>query len=189
MIKLKLSIAEKKSISFFVMCALIEIIIILLVSNAIASFCPLQIQDTKQIEIVVEDVFYDYGRVSSRLVLTSGSEKYYIHNRSSEEEYSIRQLKEMITIGDRLILNYCEERNLWGKYNSVVNAQTETEVFRSIDNFNNDQKIGSIILIIVLIFIELFLCLYVILYTFLNKNTIRSLLRKITRRTGDGSLC
>lgn len=177
--KLKLSVAEKKLIRFFTLCVLIEIIIILLISNTIASFRPLQIQDTKQIEIVVEDVYYDYGRVSSRLVLTSGSEKYYIHNRSSKNEYSIRQLKEMIAIGDRLILNYCEERNLWGKYNSVVNAQTETEVFRTIDNFNNDQKIGSTIFIIVLIFIELFFCLYVILYTFLNKNTIKSFLRKL----------
>ncbi len=176
---IRLSFAEKKLLRSFILSVLLEIIIILLLLDALNGLYPLKIHDTERVDIIVEDLYYDYGRTSNRLVVSCGSEEYVFHNRSSEDEYSVRQLKEMIAVGDHLSLNYCEERNIWGKYNSIVNAQTESEVYRSIDHFNENQKNGSTIFIIVLVFIELIFCLNVILYIFFNKNTIKSLLRKI----------
>lgn len=180
--KIKLSSAEKRLMRFYILCIIGKLLIIQLFLTALIGLRPIKLEDTKQIDIVVEDIYIDRFR-SQRMVLFSDSEAYIINNRSSKDEYSISQLEELIFIGSELSLNYCEERYIWGeKYNLIVNAQTEEEVYRSINSFNENSKNGSQTLLIILIISDLFFCFGIILHTIDNKNIIKQLFKKYRKQ-------
>ena len=79
-----------------------------------------------------------YNRFS---VFSNSIEYQFLNNNDSG--YSNSQLYNVVQIGDEVLILYAEKYNVFlKKYNSVVDARTDTEVYRSIEQYNDAKKIA-----------------------------------------------
>ncbi len=183
--KIKLSDAEKRLIRFLIISIFVQIILIRAFVFAINGLHPIEIYDTKCVDIVVEHMQYMSGKSGSKLIVYSGTNEYEFRNNSTGDDPSVRELSNMIAVGDKISLNYCESKYIWGeKFNEIVNAQTDAETYRSIDNVNESRKTGATIFLVVLVVCELNFALVVTIriISAQKSHTIRMLIRKIKKK-------
>lgn len=182
--KMKLSVVEKKLLCTMLAFILIQMLIVFGFARFLNSSQPVDIQDIKQIDIVAEDISTVRVPRENWLIVVADSEQYVFENHSWHEEYSVNELYDSISEGDRLSLMYYESRNLFlGKANMVVDARTETEIYRSIEEYNRG-KVGlpaAVAAIFSVSVIELFYIGVVAVYIWLNQNIIKRLYRKIKK--------
>ncbi len=176
--KTKLSIVEKKVLRTLAAFLIIQFGFVLLVCMG----SPVAIQkNTKQVDIIVED-FYVVGGYSGRykyreLIIESDSTEYRFDDRASLKEYSVPQISKAISVGDPLTIRYYERTGIFGTRMWVVDARTETEVFRSWEEYS---KRVWIVLILICIIDLLFVASFFAFLPF-NKNTLKSIYRKIKK--------
>ena len=102
------------------------------------AFVPVNSENSKQIKIVVDETYYDSsGRSSAKFYIYSNGIKYRFSNFGISGKYSNRELSEMVREGDVLSITYIEKYP-FGVVNEkwVVDARTETKVYRSLEEYN-----------------------------------------------------
>jgi hypothetical protein len=176
--KTKLSIVEKKVLRILAAFLIIQFGIVLLICMG----KPVAIENTKQVDIIVED-FHVVGTYNARhhgreLIIESDSTEYRFGDRATLKEYSVLQISQTISVGDRLTVRYYERTGIWGTRNWVVDARSEMEVFRSWEEYNNGGFWATLILFCI---IELLLVVTFFSFLGVNKNTLKSIYRKIKK--------
>ena len=177
--KKKFSLIERKTLRMIVLSSLIQLIIFLLFLCLLISSQQIDVNDTKQIDIIVDDIYY--SRVSREywLFIVSDSTKYLFKGRPTFEEYSVDELYESISRGSKLSLRYYETHSILGKVNLVVDARSETETYRSIEEYNQAKQGIPIVIFVLFSIIELLFVGIVFLYVYLNYNTIKGVCTKL----------
>ncbi len=180
--KIKYSVVEKKLIRNVFISVLIQVLIIVSFVRLFNASQPVDISDTKQVEIIVEEVYYrTRTRFEDWLFVSDNSTKYILTNPGIFPEYTVSELYELISVGDRLSLRYYETFNILGKINLIVEACTETETYRTLEEYNKSKQGVDIAVIVIFSVFELLFCAGTFIYFVLEKNTIKSIYRKIKK--------
>lgn len=174
----KLSSSEKKLRQMALILVLIQIIIVFTFVHMLIGSQQINPNDTKQIDIVVDDIYYFRIPRENCLFLVSDSTKYLFKSRSTFEEYSVDELYKSISEGNKLALRYREIHNIFGKVNLVVDARTETKIYRSIEEYNHGKQGVPLVVAVVFSVMELIFVGIVSAYVWLNYNTIKGIYRK-----------
>lgn len=176
--KIKLSLTEKKLLRTLLAFVLVQILIVIAFVRLFGGSQPVALHDTKQIDIIVEDIFAANVLREDRLVISADSEKYVLSNHSRREKYSVNELYKSISEGDSLTLTCYEDYNIFGRVNIVVGARNETEIYRSIEEYNRSKEGVPAFVAVMFSVIELIFIGIVIVCVWLNRNIIKSLCRK-----------
>lgn len=175
----KFSLAEKKLFRIVIVLALIQLVIIFTFVHVLIDSQQINETDTERIDIIVDDIYYYRVPTENRLVIISDSVKYFFKSRSTLEEASVDQLYKSISEGTRLSLRYQETR-IWGRtVNLVVDARSETEVFRTIGEYNRGKQGISVYVCFVFSAIEIVFIGIVFACVWINYGTFKGFYRKI----------
>ena len=161
---------------------LIQIIIVGSFLRLYSAGRPVDINDTKQADIIVEDSYLTSTRKEQWLVIIADSEKYLFESHSLFDSYPLGQLNESISKGDKISLRYYEGYAFFGRYNFIVEAQNETEIFRTIEEYNRSKQGVPIFAVILFIIIEIVCAFIVFVYFWINRNIVKGLFGKIKKR-------
>lgn len=168
----------KRIILKLIVFLVVQLIIVLLFLRGLSESKSVTINDTKQVEIKVDNVFYFRGISEYKLIIYSNTEKYLFDSRSNTEDYSIHELKEAISTGDKLSIVYYDGYSIYGKIRRVVDARTETIIYRSFDNYNKGRAGSVLFLCIIFVVLEVLYLSYLIIFVLLNKNLLLKLSKK-----------
>ena len=179
---MRLSIAEKKLIRTATIYFFVQIIAIIFFIRALDISQPVDINKTKQIDVIVEDTYRFYFFSENHFVICSNSIEYTFSTTGWRGGYSVSELSEKINIGDKLSLIYFEEYSLSGKKKIIVDARSASETYRTLADYNKSK--GGMPLFVIVLFsaIEFVLCGILFCYIWLNKTIIKEFRRKIRQK-------
>ncbi|MBQ8576070.1 MAG: hypothetical protein IJ447_08505 [Clostridia bacterium] len=144
-----------------IVCAvLVQMLLVVFLVNGIIDSQPIKPEETQQATIIVEKKKY-----SSRpdwFIVYSDSQKYYFNNFGVFGNYANSELNDSISVGEKLTLTYFEDYHLFANRNWVVDARSETEVFRTLDEYNEMHSGGDIAVIIIFCIFEIIFWLFFI---------------------------
>ncbi len=176
------SIVEKKVIRSMLILCFVQILIVVAFIRIFNVGQPISTHDTKQTDIIVEDIHLISTRRDAWLVIIAGSEKYLFERHSSFDTYPWEQLNKSISKGDKISLRYYEGYTIFGRSNWIVEARTETEIYRTLEEYNRAKQGVSIFVVIIFIIIEIVYALIAFVYIRVNRNIFKGLCRKIKKR-------
>lgn len=181
--RIKLSVVEKRLIRTFIIFVLLQLMIVGAFICCLKASEPIEKQDMKQLDIVVDNVDkVRWGRYSSKIVICSDSEEYFISSHRTSADYTIGELYETISPGDKLSIIYYERDSIFGQRNWVVDARTTDVVYRSIEGYYDSGQNGAMTRVIVLFAVfEVVFCGALFLFGFFNKNVLYGLKKKLKR--------
>lgn len=179
--KTKLSLADKKLLRTVILFALTQILIIFTLIYMLIVSQQISVNDTKQIDIIVDDVYYVRVPSENWLYVVSDSTKYLFKSRSTFEEYSVSELYESISKDDKLSLRYHETHSVLGKVNLVVEARSETESYRTIEEYNHGKQGVPVFVVIVFSIIEIVFAGIVFVYFWINNSIVKGVKTKIKK--------
>ena len=181
--KFKLSLGEKKCIRGFVVVLLIQLLLILTFVRMWDNSQQLNISDTKQVNITVEDMYIVHlTKRGSRLIVIAESTRYRFPPPSTSREHSVHELYDSISKGDQLSLCYYEASGLFQKVNCVVDARSDAEIYRSLDEFNRGKQGLHTFLVIFYAVVQLIFTGIVLLFIWNRYNVLKGLCRKLKKR-------
>ena len=138
--------------------------------------------DTKQVDIIVDDIYYFRVPRENLLVVVANSTKYFFTSRATFDDYSVSQLYNAISKGDRLSLIYYESDSIaFEKINVVVGARSEAQIYRTLEAYNQGKKGVPAVVIIIMSIIELVFAGIVFIYIWLNYHMIKGICGKIKK--------
>ena len=141
--KHKLSVVEKHLVRRMIRLFIIQVLIILVFVQSFDWFRSVDIRETKQADITVEEILPISLRRGRRgVVIVADSTEYFFSRTNTSSEYSNRELLETLSVGDHLSLHYREGYVLFGTGNLIVDARGETEIYRSLEEYNKSKKQG-----------------------------------------------
>ena len=97
----------------------------------------IDIEETKQVDIIVKDLSVYYAMTEERLIVYSDTESFLFTSGYMYEDYSVNKLYKSLSKGDRISLTYYEANHFFKKTNVVVDAKTKTSIYRTFDEYNN----------------------------------------------------
>ena len=124
---------------------LAQIIIIIFFSSLVYESKPINPQKVQKITINVDDIEYIGVTHLTRFSVICDSVKY----RFSLGQCSVNDLKENIEIGNTISISYVTKRNIFGKYNLIVDACTDNKVYYTIEEYNSQKEVVLIISIVI----------------------------------------
>ncbi len=177
--KTRFSVKEKKALRNIIVVTLIQILIITVFVRTLNISRPIDVHNTKQSKIIVEDTYCIKGpKENWWLIVVADSRKYLFGNHSIFDAYSVKELDKVIFPGDTLSLKYYEQYNILGRVCIVVDAKTETEVYRTLDDYNRGKHGLDIFVSILFFVIESAYVGVVVIYVWLNYTTIKGVYKK-----------
>ena len=179
--EMKFSLAEKKLFRTVIVFVLIQLLIAFAFIQMFSDGQPISIQDVKKIDVTVDDVYLVRAPKHDWLFVVSDSTKYLFRSSSTFKEGAVSALHKSISEGDELSLKYYEAEYFWGKANVVVDARTETETYRTIEEYNRARQGVPVFVVIMFSVIELVFVGIIFLYIWLNYNIIKGFYRKIKK--------
>lgn len=179
--KVMFSIVEKRLIRTMLILGFVQILIMFTFIRMFNIGQPISTHDTKQTDIIVEDIYLISTIREQWLVIVADSEKYLFESHSIFDTYSVEELNKSIFKGDNLSLRYYEEYNIWGKTNSIVDARTETEIYRTLEEFNCAKQGVTVFVVIVFSIIEIVFVGVVFVYVWLNYRIFKGVYKKIKK--------
>ena len=178
-----ISLSDKKIIRYILLFVLIQALIICVFIFLISDNQPININETKLVDVIVDDIYCFRVRGENWLCLVADSTKYLFFSRATFADYSVHELYTSISKGDRLSLRYYESNSGLLKIskisNIVVDARSETEIYRTLEEYNRGIQGGTIGLIIIFLVVELIFVGVFVLYIWWNYKTIKKLLFKM----------
>lgn len=177
--KVKFSIVEIRLIRSMFVIGLIQLLIVFTFLRMFNISRPIDVHNTKQSKIIVEDTYcIKAPKENWWLIVVADSRKYLFGNHSIFDAYSVKELDKVIFPGDTLSLKYYEQYNILGRVCIVVDAKTETEVYRTLDDYNRGKHGLDIFVSILFFVIELAYVGVVVIYVWLNYTTIKGVYKK-----------
>ena len=163
--------SKKFSITSVCKFILIQLVIVAIFVVVLDESKPIDLQQTRQINITIDDVHY-YKTISEfRLVVCYNSKKYTFTSRATVGDYSVRKLYDTISVGDKLSVLYYEKDGIFAKNNIIVDARTETETYRSFENYVKGKRGLSSFVIVVFVISEVIVCGAFLFYIIIWKRT------------------
>lgn len=154
-----------------IICALLlQVLFICFLVNGINDSKTIKPEDTQQVTIVVEETKHFEsagGRGPDWFIVYSDSQKFYFNNFGFFAQYSNSQLDESISVGEKLTLTYFEKYHLFANRNFVVDARSESEVFRTLDEYNKNFSYSDVAAIIIFCILEIIFWLFASLFIIL----------------------
>ena len=178
---IKFSAVEKKLFRMVIVLAIIQVVIIFTFVHVLIGSQQINLNDTEQIDIIVDDIYYFRVPREKWLFVVSNSTEYLFMGRPTFEEYSVDELYNSISEGNRLSLRYYETHTVLGKVNLVVDARSESETYRSIEEYNHGKQGVPTIVTVVFSLIELIIAGIVFTYVRLNYKTIKAVCKKLKK--------
>lgn len=167
--KSKISLVETKSIRVMLLFVIIQFLIVILFVLLVRGSRQIDMNDTKQIDITVDDIYIIRVAGEDQLVVVADSTEYLFEGRATFEDHSVHALYNSISKGDSLSLIYYEsDRILFKNANVVVDARTETEIYRDFEEYNRGMQGVPIFVVILFSIIELFFIGIVFVYVWFN---------------------
>lgn len=176
--KVMFSVVEKRIIRSMLMLGLVQMLILIAFIRMYNIGQPISIHDTKQTDIIVEDIYPISTRKEQWLVIVANSEKYLFESHSTFDTYSLEELNKSISKGDKLSLRYYEEYIVFRKTNLIVDARTETETYRTIEDYNSAKQGLPVFVVIVFSIVEIVFVGIVFIYVWLNHSIFKGVFRK-----------
>lgn len=181
--KNKFSLVEIKLLRTVIIFFLMQLLLIFAFTHVLAGSKQININDTKQISITVDDIYCFRVPRENWLFVVSDSTKYLFMGRSTFDEYSVNELYNSISKGDHLsLICYESDSIVLGKVNIIVDARTETEIYRAFEEYNRGKQGVPAFVVSVFSIIELVFVGIIFIYVWLNHNIIRGVYRKKTIR-------
>ena len=177
--KVMFSIVEKRLIRSILILELVQILILIAFIRMFNIGQPISTNDTKQSDIIVEDIYLISTSKELWLVIIADSEKYVFESHSTFDTYSLEELNESISKGDKLSLRYYEGYVAFRKTNLVVDARTETELYRTLEEYNSGKQGVPIFVIVLFSIIEIVFVGIIFVYGWLNYSVFKEVCRKI----------
>jgi len=181
--KLRFSVVEKKTLRMLILFVVIQLVIIFISVSFFRDSQPTSIEDVKRVDIVVDDAYRLQILRENRLYVVSDSTTYVFTSRPGAKEYSVNQIYKSIHEGDRLFLMYKETSGIFGKVNFVVDARSETEIYRTFEGYNNGKKGLPLIIVIASAVIEIAFIGIVFVSVWLDRSTFKSICRKMKKHS------
>lgn len=178
MYMIKLSLTEKRLLKLLVISIFIQLLLICAFVNILAGSSQVSANDCKRIDIIVEDTYCVRVSKENWLFISSDSTKYLFRSRSTVNECSVDQLYKTVETGDKLCLMYYETHSFFGEVNLIVDARDETEIYRTIDEYNRAKEGLRAFEIIVFSVIELLYVGFISIYVWINLKNVKGLYRK-----------
>ena len=166
---LKLSQAEKGLIRSALIFLFVQALFIIVFVYTVR---PISAMDLKEAQITVDHTFY----IHSDLSVDEGSDRYVF--KPEPPQPHPRKLNKMIHVGEKLSIRYYEVHRLFYTENIIVDARSETEVYRCIDDRG---RISRPVAIVIFSILELGSIGIVWLDISLKKNVIKDFRRKLKR--------
>ena len=161
--KTKCYFNKKERIKNIVAFAIIQLLIFFVFLFAFKNTFPLDIEDTTQVVIKVEQkVIGTAGKHAPKLVLisTDGKRYTFVGNPSEDPSLSVRELRNLIDVGDEISLLY----HKYGFRNDIVEAISGQNVYRTLEEYNESkQTMPTVICFVLLESIYLFM-LYIYIH-------------------------
>ena len=177
------TILNKKLLSATLVLILLQAIIVFAFVRLLIGSQKIDISETKQVNVTVGDVYYSRVPRENRLVIVADGVKYLFQGRPTVDEYSVYELYNAISIGDRLSIAYYESTNIFfEKVNVIVDARTENEILRSLEAYTRGRQGVPVFVVILFSVIELVLLGIVFVYVWLNYNIFQKFYRNARKR-------
>lgn len=136
----KTKFSNKKLIRAVCIFIFIQILFVSIFCVLLRESKPIDLQNTKNIDITVDDVYY-YRTISEyRLAVYSSSVKYVFTSRTTGDDYSVSKLHKSICVGDKLSIIYYEKDSAFGSNNIIVDARTVAKTYRSFEEYNKGKQ-------------------------------------------------
>ena len=174
----------KNIIKTYIPFLFVQLLFLLLFIRIFSISQPIDISETIQIDIVVEDIRWVDRFRDNEMAVVADSTEYFFKSRATPNEPSIHELYNTISKGDKLSLTYYEsDRYLFrGKTNVVVSARTETETYRSLEEFNRGRQGTGSFVIALLSAVELLFIGFTSFIVWCDRKTIRNAYRNAKKR-------
>lgn len=167
----------------------IQVIIILLFCEMLDASRTIDIKDTKQMSVTVDTIRFDRGILENKVCIESNSEQYIFGTNCTLNEYSVHEIFESISQGDQIMIIFYVEESIYGTQNRILDARTETEVFRSYDEYLKNKTNIIPVVCVLFSFVELLFVSGVFVFTFpFDRYSKWKRRKKKAKKTGDGSL-
>ena len=161
-----------KSLFYF---AIIQTIIGLLFLLSIRGCFPIEKNQTKETTIVVEDTAYWRGWNQYEFSIFSKSIEYSYPCLGALGPWaSVHEMAENIKIGDKITIVYEEQAGLTQTRFLIVEARTQTDVFLTMEDFNEQRVMGYRGLVVILIILELICLFFFVLSLWLDRTQERT---------------
>ena len=178
--QVKLSTQEKHIIRSILSLLLVQILIISFFTLVFIDSLPVDSDEIKQIDIVVEDVSFFKFLKSYWVIVYSDSSSYLFTNVFTDgDEYSVFGIEKELSKGDCLSLMYYEDMTVFGKMNIVVDAKKGDANYRSLESFRVREKTAPFFSVFFLPIIEILFLLYAFFSISLNIKQIKKICQKI----------
>lgn len=181
--KVKFSVQEKHIIKSLIAYLLVQLVIISFFSYAFIDSLPVDSDEIKQVDIVVEDTFYFRFLNSYWLIVYSDSSDFLFSSGfTRSKEYSVSEINKSISNGDNLSLMYYKDMTVIGTMNIVVDAKSGSLVYRSIEAHNGREKTAPLFPIIMFPIVELIFGSYIFIMIRIQTREIKKIWQKIKRK-------
>lgn len=171
--KFKRKLSKNRSMLIRGACEILAVQLLILGAgiSIITGNWPVNIEDTTQITIVVENIEYSSSgrgtKSSTHLDIYAKGVPY----RMSKGTPTVSELYEMIEVDDEISLAYIKKISWFRKRNFIVAAHTDTEIYRTLEDYNSPLRYGSAIVFFLIIEIG-----YILGVVVLWKKVIKQLL-------------
>jgi hypothetical protein len=186
--KFKLSVIEKQVIRSLIIILVVQFMVIQFFVNGYKNSFPVDVNDTKYVDITVSDVLKVTGRHNSFIAVNvysylDGSDytKFVFYQSYSPNEYRLSELYEELFPGNVISLRYVERRAVVGKKNVVVAAETDRVVYRTIEEYNKSREGSWKTVFFWFLIVELVFLIGSVLHICFEFKIIKGLARKIKK--------
>ncbi len=177
--KISFSLVEKKLLRMVIILALIQLVIIFIFLRLFRGSQQVNANVTKQIDIIIDDIYCYRVQGEYKLFIVSNATEYLFDSRSTFEEYSVSELYESISKGDKLSLMYYRTHRIFGTVNLVVDARSESETYRTLEEYNKGRKGVPLFVVIAFFLIEIVYVGIVFVYVWINCGAFKGVYRTI----------
>ena len=145
--KTNTNLKRMKIVKQLIVLGVIQVVIIVVFAFILASSATGDVSELKTATITVDKIAYEYEFISGRMFSVFSDSVEYCFPKipvAGTDEFSMIELRESITIGENLTVEYTEKEN----YNVIIGAYSGNEVLRSAEAyyaFQNNQFIMGIV--------------------------------------------
>lgn len=164
--KKKYSKTRRKCLKKILIPVVIQVIIILLFCEMLDMSRTIDIKDTKQLTVTVDAIRFDIGLFEDKVCIKSNSEQYIFGTNCTSNEYAIHEIFESISQGDEITIIFHEVDSIFGPQNWILDARTETEVFRTYEDYLKSKTNIIPVVCALFSFVELLFLSGVFFFTF-----------------------
>ena len=177
--KSKVSVVEKHLIVRFLIVLAIQLIALFAFVRLLDT-SHLDANDIKSAQIVVQDTKHIKITRESWLVIdSSDADRYIFPARPTMSEYSTAQLNDLISKGDVLTVKYIEGLSLLGNCRFIVDARTEKDVYRSLEEYSRGKEGTDVVIVVSFVILDLIFLSFVALSAWLDRKTIKVFLKRL----------